>query len=342
VTTAQLAEAWSEDLDQGDLDRAVELLRRAVEGRQTVLIAGHVGPDGDALGAALALHLALGAAGARAVPTVGEDPLKVPAPLSDLPGVEGVTSVSGLPDPTEVSLLITVDAASPERLGSVQRYLDAGIPTLVLDHHASSTSFGDVRIVAPRAAATVQIVAALLDRLSLPLTRDVATCLYAGLVTDTGRFGHPNTDASVMVLAGRLLAAGVDHAELTRRLYDTRSLAELRLLGRALDRLTFVPDVALVHTHLTQEELERSGGGLEATEALIDLLRSADVAELALVLKPNVDGTWRASLRSRGVVDAGALAARFGGGGHAAAAGFTGAGDAAEVVTAVVDALREA
>lgn len=332
---------WSEDLDPHALAEATARLQTVAAEGGTVVIAAHVGPDGDALGAALALHLALSRLGIDSCPTVGEQPLKVPASLAVLPAVGDLVEASSLPAAEDVALLVTVDAASPTRLGSVEGYLDAGVPTLMLDHHASATPFGDVRLVAPRAAATVQIVEALIDRLGVPLSVDVATCLYAGLVTDTGRFGHASTDASAMEFGARLLSAGVDHAELTRRLYDTRSLGELRLLGRALDRAAFVPDVALIHTHLTHEELARSGSGLEATEALIDLLRSADIAEVALVLKPGPLGDWRASLRSRGPVDVGAVASSFGGGGHAAAAGFSAEGDPQLIVERVAARLRE-
>lgn len=333
--------AWIDDLDPQQLDRGTQWLREVATQGGTIVIAAHVGPDGDALGAALALHLVLSRMGAHTLPTVGEQPLKVPAPLAVLPGVDDLVESASLPPAEEVALLVTVDAASPSRLGSVAGYLDAGVPTLVLDHHASAVSFGDVRLIAPRAAATVQIVELVLDRLEVALTVDVATCLYAGLVTDTGRFGHASTDASAMELGARLIDAGIDHADLTRRLYDTRSLGELRLLGRALDRAVFVADVALIHTHLTHDELARFGSGLEAMEALIDLLRSADIAEVALVLKPGPGGEWRASLRSSGPVDVGALAAHFGGGGHAVAAGFSAEGDPQVVVDQIAALLRE-
>lgn len=341
ITTGLRAPPWTRDLDTDAVGQAERLLRRVAAEGATVVIAAHVGPDGDALGAALALHLALSRLGARTCPTVGEDPLKVPAPLAALPGVGDLRGAGSRPRSEDVALLVTVDAASPDRLGNVAGYLADGVPTLVLDHHASATAFGDVRLIAPTAAATVQIVDLLLDRLDVSLTPDVATCLYAGLVTDTGRFGHASTDASAMEFGARLLAAGVDHAELTRRLYDTRSLGELRLLGRALDRASFVADVALIHTHLTHEELTRAGSGLEATEALVDLLRSVDIAEVALVLKPGPDGDWRASLRSRGPVDVGAVASHFGGGGHRSAAGFSSVGDPSDVAGRVVDLLRK-
>ena len=333
---------WVEQIDERAWEHAVRTLRGAGRDRGTVVIAAHVGPDGDALGAALALHAALSRSGARTFPTVGERPMRIPAALADLPGADRLVPTDALPDPEEVDLLITVDAATPERLGTIARYLDTEVPTLVLDHHAVATPFGDCRLVAPDAAATVQIVAELLDRWGVSLEGDLATCLYVGLVTDTGRFGYAATDRSAMELGGRLMEAGVDHAGLTRRIYDTRSLGELRLIGRALDRLGFVPDVALVHTHVVPAELAEVGSGIEAMEALVDLLRSADVAEVALVLKPGPEGGWRASLRSHGSVDVARLAAAFGGGGHRLAAGFSSHGEAEDVVDRVVEQLRAA
>lgn len=340
MTAAPAAPTWLGELDPRAFDEATSRLATAAREGRTVVSAAHIGPDGDALGAALALHTALRDLGADSIPTVGEEPLKVPAPLVDLPGVNDLRVPSSLPAPEDVDLLVTLDAASPDRLGSVVSLLDAGVPTIVVDHHASADPFGTIRLVAPGAAATVLIVDELLRRLGIPLTVEIATCLYVGLVTDTGRFGHASTDRAAMELGGRLIDAGVAHDELTRRLYGTRSLGELRLLGRALDRLSFVSDVGLAYTHLTADELSQAGASIEATESLIDVVRTADVAEVALVCKPANDGTWRASLRSRGRVDVGALASELGGGGHAFASGFTAEGDVDDVVAAVIGALR--
>jgi bifunctional oligoribonuclease and PAP phosphatase NrnA len=333
--------AWLAGVADGVVDAVVARLREAAETGATVVLAAHVQPDGDALGSALALHRGLSHLGAMTVPTVGDRPLRVPATLSVLPAVDEVVPASALPPADAVDLLVTLDVASPERLGSVRGYLDAGVPTIVVDHHAAAAPFGDLALVAPTAAATTQLVAELLDRLDVPLTRDIATCLYIGLVTDTGRFGYAATTRDAFELAARLLDAGVEPAPLHQRLFETRSLGELRLLGRALERLTFVADLALVHTYLTLEDLAASGAGGEATESLIDVVRSADVAELAAVCKPVPDGTWRVSLRSRGRRDVGAVAERRGGGGHAAAAGYTATGPIEVVLADLVAALRE-
>jgi bifunctional oligoribonuclease and PAP phosphatase NrnA len=311
-------------------------LRRAVETRERVVIAGHVRPDGDALGSVLALHHALGAAGVRTVPAIGEHPVRLDAGMDRLPGIDALVDAAGLPPADQVDLLVTVDAASRGRLGAVADYLDAGVETIAYDHHARREAFGDLTCNAPEAAATVQLLALLLDELDLPVTADVAACLYVGLVTDTGRFSYAATDPSAMQLGARLLAVGVDQAAWTQALFETRPLDELAVLGTALARAELHPDVALVATHLEAGEL-----GAATAEGLIDLVRTVDRAEVALTLLPDGPGVWKGSLRSRGQVDIGRVAAALGGGGHRLAAGFTAEGTPAEVTERVVVLLRE-
>lgn len=333
--------SWLDDVDPHAVDGAVARLRQATERGSTVVIAAHIGPDGDALGAALALHLALSVRGAKTAPTWGEEPLRVPAAYADLPGVDALVAPSDI-HAAEVDLLVSVDAASADRLGALQPLLDADVPTMVIDHHPTNTRFGDVHLVAPRAAATVVIVDELLRRLDVPLDVDIATCLYVGLVTDTGRFQHASTDRAAMELGGRLIEAGVPHEELTRRLFGTRTVGELTLLARALGRLTFVPEARLVHAFVTVADLEEAGAGLEAAEGIIDVVRTTDVAEVAVVAREDAtaDG-WRVSLRSRGAVDVGRVAEQLGGGGHDRAAGFTGHGTYEQVLDRIVAVVRE-
>jgi phosphoesterase RecJ-like protein len=335
------AAPWLDDLEPHTIDDAVRRLADAAAGGSTVAIAAHIGPDGDALGAALALHLALSRRGARTLPTWGEEPLRVPSAYADLPGVDDLVAPSDLP--ADLDLLVTVDAASAGRLGALAHLLDRGIPTLVVDHHATNTRFGTVHLVAPRAAATVVIVDELLRRLEIPLDAELATCLYVGLVTDTGRFAHAPTDRAAMELGGRLIEAGAPHEELTRRLFGSRTVGELTLLARALGRLTFVPEARLVHAHVTADDLAEAGTGLEAAESIIDVVRTADVAEVAMVGRQDpATGAWRISLRADGATDVGTLAADLGGGGHTAAAGYTATASFADAVADVVTALHAA
>lgn len=332
----QAPPAWVAGLDAAAWVAARERLRRAVAQRERVVIAGHVRPDGDALGSVLALHHALGAAGARTVPAIGEHPVRLDTGMDRLPGIAALVDAAALPAPEDVDLLVTVDAASRGRLGAVAGYLDAGVETVVYDHHARREGFGDLTCNAPDAAATVLLLARLLDELELPLTAEVADCLYVGLVTDTGRFSYAATDPSALELGARLLAVGVDQATWTQALYETRPLGELSVLGIALARARVHPEVDLVATHLDADEL-----GAATAEGLIDLVRTVEGAEAALVLLPDGAGSWKGSLRSRGRTDVGRVAAALGGGGHRLAAGFTASGTPDELTARIVALLAE-
>lgn len=328
--------SWRADLDTEALPRAVARLEEAARTGAVVVLACHVAPDGDALGGMLALHLALRERGARSVPTWGEEPLRVPGHYEDLPGVEDLVAPGDLPE--DIDLLVTLDAASEERLGLVAPLLDTDVPVIVVDHHATNTGFGDLRLVAPSAAATVTVVEELVRRLGVAIGPAIATCLYVGLVTDTGRFQHANTDRAAMELGGRLLDAGAPHEELGRRLFERRSLGELRVLGAALARVALVEEVALAHTRVSAEELAEHGVTDDQLEGLVDLVRGVDEAQVALVMKQAWDG-WRVSLRSKGDVDVGALAEAIGGGGHRQAAGATFNDDPDRVLARIVDLL---
>jgi bifunctional oligoribonuclease and PAP phosphatase NrnA len=329
---------WRSDLDADAMPAALERLREAARDGETVVLACHVSPDGDALGAMLALHLALQHLGARSIPTWGEEPQRVPGAYVDLPGVEDLVVPSQLPE--HIDLLVTLDAASEERLGTVAELLHGGVPSIVIDHHPTNTGFGDIRLVSPSAAATVSVVDELVRQLGVRIGPRIATNLYVGLVTDTGRFQHANTDRAAMELGGRLLEAGAPHEELGRRLFETRTLGELRLLGHALARVELVDDVALAHTHVTAAELDDHGVSDDQLEGLVDLVRGIDVVEVAMVAREAWDG-WRVSLRSKGDVDVAAVAEVLGGGGHRQAAGFTVDGPHERIVADVLAGLRE-
>lgn len=332
---------WLEDLPEDRLDAAARTLRDAAGAGQRIVIAGHIGPDADALGAVLALDEALETLGARCLPVIGESPLSLPGSLAWLPRAARLAGADALPGRDDLEVLVTLDVASPDRLGTVVELLDGPATVLMVDHHASGQPFGDLVLVAPRAASTTAVLAAIIARMGVALTPDMATCLYAGLVADTGRFGFSSSDGSTLRLAADLVDAGADHVQAHRRLFATRTLAELDLLAVALGRLRFLPEHRLVHTHVTAEELAVNGANGDATEHLVDVVRWADVAEVTLVAKPGPDGRWRVSLRSEGGVDVGQIASRFGGGGHRRAAGFTSTGGVQDVVAGVVAALEE-
>ncbi|GAC1607360.1 MAG: bifunctional oligoribonuclease/PAP phosphatase NrnA [Mycobacteriales bacterium] len=316
----------------------------ALRGASDVALLCHVGPDGDALGSMLGLGAALRANGARVVASFGTatgEPFAVPSSYEFLPALDLLVKPEDFPAAPE--LLVTFDTGSLDRLGSLADRVAASAASLVVDHHTTNTRFGDINLIDTGAAATAVVVAEILDRLELPITAEVAAPLYTGLITDTGSFKYVATTPSVHELAARLLATGIRHDLISRAIWDTASLAYVRLLGDVCSRTqldeTAVGGLGLVWTTIRADDLERHGLALADVEGVIDVVRTAQEAEVAAVLKGDPDSAAvRVSLRSKGAVDLGAMCVPLGGGGHLYAAGFT----SYEGIEATLDRLREA
>ncbi|MGY1711841.1 bifunctional oligoribonuclease/PAP phosphatase NrnA [Geodermatophilus sp. SYSU D00758] len=318
---------------------AAAVLAAAAADRATVVLSGHVQPDADALGSTLALAEGLRRRGARVLPTF-PDPFTLPASLAWLPGADALVPSSEVPSSPDV--FVSLDAASPARLGELAPLLQRAGTSVVVDHHASNPGFGCVQVVDPAAPATVTLVADLLDGLGMALDRRLATCLYAGLAADTGSFRFGSTRPDTHELAARLLATGIDHAAISRRLFDTAPFSWLGLLSVVAGRAALEPDVGagLVWTWSSTAEAAEHGLPGEQLEALVDVIRATQEADVACVLKGQDDGSWSVSLRSRGATDVARVAVALGGGGHSAAAGFSAPGPREAVVGAVRDLLR--
>jgi phosphoesterase RecJ-like protein len=301
---------------------AASVLGEAADARATVVLSGHVQPDADALGSMLSLAEGLRRRGARVLATFPE-PFTLPPSLGWLPGAEGLVPPSAVPSSPDV--FVSLDAASPGRLGELAVLLDTAGTSVVIDHHASNPGFGDVRLVDGSAPATVTLVAGVLDELGVALDAQLATCLYAGLTADTGSFRFGNTRPDTHELASRLLRTGIDHSAISRRLFDTAPFGWLGLLSVVTGRAVLESDVGagLVWTWSSTAEAAEHGLPGEQLEALIDVVRSTQEADVACVLKGQDDGSWSVSLRSRGATDVARVAMALGGGGHVAAAGYS-------------------
>jgi bifunctional oligoribonuclease and PAP phosphatase NrnA len=333
-----LPPAGAPDLD-ADWNRALKILGGAPE----VYLACHVRPDADALGSMLAVACALRAAGrpVRVRPSFGDDPFEVPAILRFLPGLDLLVPPGDYPP--RPGVMLTFDATGPDRLGLLAPAAAGAGELIVLDHHASNAGFGTVRLVDPAAPATAVLARELIGRLGVPLSRDIALCLYAGLVTDTGSFKF-STTPQIHLLAAELLATGIDPGAVARELFDRAPFGYLELLAAVLSRATLEPAAVgghgLVWTVVSCADRARRGLPLDAVEPVIDVLRRTDEAEVAVVLKESDRGDWLVSTRSKELVDVGRACQALGGGGHARAAGFTSAGPPAAALAALRERLR--
>jgi len=304
---------------------AAGLLRRAVADGWAVGLFAHVNPDSDTLGSALALGLALRAAGVDAVVSFDAEPFGVPDGLAFLPGQDLLVAPADLAGPLD--LVVSLDAAAPHMLGALAERMLAAPRTLVIDHHRSNAEFGQVRLVDPDAPSTSTVVLTLLDRLGLPLDAAVATALYAGLATDTGSFRQATAGVAAHRAAARLVEAGADPTVIGWSVWGIHRFGYLGLLAGVLGRarLSDPADAAghrLAWTSISQADLGACGLRLEHVEGVVDVLWGVLEADLAAVAKELPDGGWTVSLRSRGSIDVGALAAKLGGGGHREKAGF--------------------
>jgi len=309
----------------------------ALDGAPRVALSCHEGPDGDALGSMLALGLALRARGVEVVASWSE-PFILPRHYAFLPGLDMAVAPSQFP--AEPDLAIAFDAGSFNRFGSLEPNLRAARKLVVVDHHASSDHCGHVNVIDADTAASAVLVYELIQRLGVEIDRDIATCLYTGVVTDTGRFQYRNTTPDLHRMVADLLGRGVEHDAVSRAIYETHPVGYLKLAGVALDRLSVRGDAGLVWTWVTLRDLEDHGIQIEDIEALIDLVRSVDVADVAVLMKEQSDGRYKVSMRSKGESNVGAVCESFGGGGHPLAAGFTSPnGDRASTIDRIVAAL---
>jgi phosphoesterase RecJ-like protein len=302
-----------------------------------VLLVCHVNPDGDALGRMLGFGLGLRQLGFTQVVATFPEPYEVPPVFSFLPGQDLLVPPADVPPTPDLG--VSFDAASVNRVGELAPVLRSAGTWMVLDHHATNPGFGDIQLIDPRAAATSLVASRLLEALSVVLDRNIATNLYVALSTDTGSFRYDLTTAEVHLLAARLVEAGARPAEVSLRVFDTRPFAAIELLMTVLGRAELDPAAAsgagLVTAYATLDDLERTGQPVGVLESFVDVLRTAEEADVACLVKPVAEDRWAVSLRSRGATDVSAVAVALGGGGHRLAAGLTGQGTLSEVLAAV-------
>jgi phosphoesterase RecJ-like protein len=293
-----------------------------IDGAGALALACHVHPDGDALGSLLAMKHLCEAHGKQVVCSWPE-PFVVGPHYGFLPGIGDAVPPSRFP--ADPPVMITFDLGSFARLGdlaNVARHVGETGELVVLDHHSDNERFGTINLVDLDAAATASVVRELAAELGWSLTRDAAICLYAGLVTDTGRFRYPNVNATVFHLAEELASFDIPIPQIEWELFEKHRFAYLRLIGRALDRARIFPECRFVATWCTVADLDEFGVAFDETEGLIDVVRQAAEADVSCVIREALDEGFRVWLRSTGEIDVGALARRFGGGGHWFMAGF--------------------
>jgi phosphoesterase RecJ-like protein len=293
----------------------------ALAAAPSVALACHVNPDADALGSMLGLSNHLRGMGKQTVCSFPNDPFELPRWAAMLPGTDALVPPPAFPrDPP---LMVTCDVASLDRLASLGGPAVRAKALIWIDHHVTNEGLGTIPIIDPSASSTCELAWRLVKELGGQIQIETAMCLYAGLVTDTGRFQYEAVKPDTLRLAAELREFPFEHTRLVQALYEDNGVAYLGLLAVALGRVRLEPEADLVWTYLTRADLEAAHVAPAETDDLIDVLRTAREADVAAVIKQQRDGRFKVSLRSRGGHDVAAAASRFGGGGHRLASGYT-------------------
>lgn len=315
--------------------KIIDRILTAIRDHETFCVVGHVRPDGDCIGSQLGLTLALRAAGKEAV-CWNQDP--VPPKLKFLDPRKVVQPpAAGM----KFDCVIATDAASLDRVGTVQTRIQTRKVLINIDHHPSNTRYGDINWIDARSPSSGELVYRLIKAAKWPVTPEISDCLFTAVSTDTGSFQYPTTRPSTYQVAGELVNRGADLAKICDEVYQSHPLSRVRLLRHLYNKFRLTADNRIAYLWLKKADFVRAGAEPSEAEGLIDHIRDMEPVVVACILEEIEPELIRISLRSKSErIDVNEIAAVFNGGGHRAAAGARISGRPLAVQRRVVAAIR--
>ena len=307
----------------------LERVLQEIRARQRFVVTSHARPDGDGIGSALACGQMLRVMGKQADVVMHDG---VPRIYQSLPFADRAIHADAVPE-NDAVIVLECDSVGRTQLEGLEKCF-----LINIDHHASGRNFAHVNWIDPTVMATAELVYRLARLACVPIDRDIATCLYTALMTDTGSFMFEGTNEHTFTVARDLVLAGADPARCARPIYFGHSTAKMRLLGAALSNLHREGPMSWIW--VTQEQMQRLGAREEDCEGLVNYALSIADVEVAAFFRELADGRFRISLRSKGAVNVSTVAEHFGGGGHKCASGCSLDGPLAVAVSRIVERLR--
>lgn len=293
----------------------LDSIREMVQEANSILIVTHENPDGDAIGSSLGfMHglLKLEKQVDVFIPSVSKM-------YSFLPGFDLIKHE--LAEDAAYDLCVALDSSDLERLAEGRAWFEKIGKTIVIDHHITNQNFGDANYVNAVASSTCQNIIVVLAAMEVAINKDMATCIYTGMLTDTGGFRY-NVQAETFEFAGMMMEAGVNIAEIYRNVFDLTTEARTRLLGRALSRLELFDDNKVAFTYVLNDDLVEFGNEEGDHESIVNFGRNIEGVEVSIFIREK-DDQFKVSLRSNEYVDVSSIASKYAGGGHIRAAGFS-------------------
>ena len=309
-----------------DLNETANILENA----DNILLLSHSHPDGDTLGSASALARALISKGKR-VRVECSDP--IPKDFSFM--FEGLDFSDFEPD-----LIAAIDIADTKLLGRDAEGKYSGKIGLCIDHHGSNILYADKVYLEPDSASTAEIIYLLLQKMNVEITPQIASCLFTGVTTDTGCFRFSNTTVRTFEIAAALAKAGADTYNIIQVFFETKTKTYAALERLALDSMRFYFSDRCAVICVTQDMYKRSGSDESETDRLANLPRQIEGVLVGVTMRELKDGSFKASVRTHGDIDASAICQRLGGGGHMGAAGCTLYGSKQQAVNSLLKEIQ--
>ena len=303
-------------------------IRDAIRSRQRFVISSHTRPDGDSIGSQLAMAFALRALG-KQVEVVNQDP--APAALMAFPGVPSIQVAARVDREFDAAIIMECSDLKRTGVDGLERYF-----VINIDHHPGNADFGGINWFDGGAAACAEMVFDVIQALEVPLSVEIATHIYMGILTDTGSFHYSSISARTFDICRQLVEAGVDPPKVARSIFDSNTLGRLKLFGAVLSSIELEHDGRLAVVCVNRAMAADAGGTYDDTEGLINLPLTVREIQAAIFFKEIDKHEYRVSMRSKGDIDLCAVAKKFGGGGHKNASGCTVNGPYAEVRARVV------
>jgi len=311
-----------------ELNQIVQIAKN----KKNIYIIGHDNPDGDCIGATLSLAMLLEKCN-----------IATKVLLKDIPEVYSFLPIDKwvVDKPVDnIDLLIALDCSDMSRLGNFSEYILKANTIINIDHHVSNTMYGDFTEVNTVASSTSEIIYELVNDYSL-LDKDIATCIYTGIIYDTGVFKHSSTTKRTHEIAGKLIEFDFDFTEIINNLFYKNTLTSLKSKERAISHLNIVEQGQIAISYLTIEDIKDIKAKKSDTEGIINLILQLDEVHVSAFLYEVESNKFKVSLRSKGNVDVCKVAMAFQGGGHVKASGCLIEGQLKDNITKIINKIKE-
>lgn len=301
---------------------------------KSVGITGHIRPDGDCTGSVLALYNYI----VENMPETDVD-LYLEQPGSEFYYLKNIDKIKNTPEDKKYDVFFVLDCSSLDRIEPFISCFNNASKTVCIDHHVSNTGFTDLSKIEPQASSACEVLYGTMD--ADKISRNVAECIYTGIIHDTGVFKYSCTSKKTMEIAGEMMEKGIDYSDIIDNTFYKKTYVQNQILGRALLESVLFYDGKCIFTTVTMDEMEFYGVTGRELGGIVEQLRLTDDVEVAIFLYQTGEEEYKVSLRSKKKIDVAAIATQFGGGGHVRAAGYTAKGSVYQIINSIGELIEK-